>query len=72
MPTVTRKPNILIFTRKPGESFVLQDEDGKFLAEITVTKRSGNNVRLSVKAPEEIKINRSELLPKMTEDRWDN
>jgi len=52
----------LILTRKPGEFFILQDGEGKFLAEITVTQRKGNKVKLSIGAPG-IKIIRSELLP---------
>jgi len=63
MLTFTKKPKTLTLTRKPGEFFILQDEEGNFLAEITVAERRGNNVRLSVKAPGEIKIIRSELLP---------
>lgn len=48
---------MLILTRKPGESIRIGED-----IEITVVKTSGNRVKLSFNAPQDVSICRGELL----------
>lgn len=51
---------MLVLTRKTGQSIVI---DGGI--EITVLEVRGEQVRLGIAAPREIKVNRKELLAQM-------
>ncbi len=48
---------MLVLTRKPGEKVVI---DGGIT--VTVVNVTGNNVRLGIDAPDQVRILRSELL----------
>lgn len=52
---------MLVLTRRPGESLVVQLADGEQI-EITVLSLKSNQVRIGTKAPEHIPILRAELL----------
>lgn len=47
---------MLILTRRIGESIIIDDK-----IQVTVLAVKGNQVRLGIKAPEEIAINREEI-----------
>jgi carbon storage regulator len=47
---------VLILTRKLGQSITVGDS-----IKVTVTKISGNEIRLGITAPQELKILRAEL-----------
>ncbi len=53
---------MLVLTRKTGQSIVI---DGGI--EITVLEVRGEQVRLGIAAPREIRVNRKELLAQMEE-----
>lgn len=48
---------MLILTRKPGESIIL---DGGI--KITVAGIQGNQIRIGIEAPKEVKVYREEIL----------
>jgi len=52
---------MLVLTRKKGESFIVNQN-----IEIKVLEIQGNQVRLGIIAPKEIRIYRKELSPKDT------
>lgn len=47
---------MLVLTRRPGESIVINHE-----IVVTVVKIQGNQVRLGINAPREIPVNREEI-----------
>ena len=47
---------MLILTRKPEESIVIGDD-----TEITVLSVRGNQVRIGIKAPDEVPVHREEI-----------
>lgn len=49
---------MLVLTRKVQESILIGDD-----IRLTVTHISGNRVKLSIAAPDHVKIQRTELLP---------
>lgn len=55
---------MLILTRKVGTSFIIDEH-----IEVTVLEIKGNQVRLGIKAPKEVKVNREEVYLKEKEDR---
>lgn len=54
---------MLVFTRRPGESFLIGDR-----IEVMVTDVEGDRVRIGIRAPREIKIVRKELLEAVKEE----
>ena len=63
---------MLILTRRPGESIIMQNDDsrddsvqqvqiGNFIIEVTVLDVKGNQVRLGIGAPPRIAVNRKEI-----------
>lgn len=55
---------MLILTRKVGTSFIIDEH-----IEVTVLEIKANQVRLGIKAPKEVKVNREEVYLKEKEDR---
>ena len=53
---------MLILTRKPGESIIL---DGGI--KITVAGIQGNQIRIGIEAPKEVKVYREEVLERMSD-----
>ena len=51
---------VLILTRKVGETLVIGDE-----VEVTVLSMKGNQIRLGVKAPNEVAVHREEFARKL-------
>lgn len=53
---------MLVLKRKPGESLLIGEE-----IEINIVETSNGSVKLSIKAPENIKIIRKELIKEISE-----
>jgi carbon storage regulator len=53
---------MLVLTRKPGESIII---DGGI--RITVTQVRGENVRIGIEAPLEVRVNRAEIHERLQE-----
>ena len=53
---------MLILTRRPGESILIGDD-----IEVTIARIDGNQVRIGVEAPRDVKIVRGELLEEETQ-----
>jgi sRNA-binding carbon storage regulator CsrA len=54
---------MLVVTRNPGESVVLTDSDGVFLAKFTYVEKCGvNKMRVGIEAGLDIQIARSEIM----------
>ena len=56
---------MLILTRRPGESLIIEPPDGKQI-EVTVLEIKGNQVSIGTNAPDDIAIVREELLDSAT------
>jgi len=54
---------MLVVTRKPGEGIIIGDD-----VEITIVKIDDNSVKVSINAPKEVKILRSELYKEVGEE----
>lgn len=54
---------MLILTRRIGESIIINDD-----IEVTVLAIKGNQVRLGIKAPENIGIHREEIYQRLHEE----
>ncbi|HCO74413.1 MAG TPA: carbon storage regulator [Clostridium sp.] len=54
---------MLVVTRKPGEGIKIGDD-----VEITIVKIDDNSVKVSINAPREVKILRSELYKEVEEE----
>ncbi len=54
---------MLVVTRKPGEGIKIGDD-----VEITIVKIDDNSVKVSINAPKEVKILRSELYKEVGEE----
>lgn len=54
---------MLVVTRKPGEGIKIGDD-----VEITIIKIDDNSVKVSINAPREVKILRSELYKEVEEE----
>ncbi len=54
---------MLVVTRKPGEGIKIGDD-----VEITIVKIDDNSVKVSISAPKEVKILRSELYKEVGEE----
>ncbi len=54
---------MLVVTRKPGEGIRIGDD-----VEITIVKIDDNSVKVSINAPKEVKILRSELYKEVGEE----
>lgn len=54
---------MLVVTRKPGEGIKIGDD-----VEITIVKIDDNSVKVSINAPREVKILRSELYKEVGEE----
>lgn len=54
---------MLVVTRKPGEGIKIGDD-----VEITIVKIDDNSVKVSINAPKEVKILRSELYKEVEEE----
>ena len=54
---------MLLVTRKPGEGIKIGDD-----VEITIVKIDDNSVKVSINAPKEVKILRSELYKEVGEE----
>jgi carbon storage regulator len=59
---------MLVLSRKKDESVVIGGADGQPPIVVTVTRISGDNVRLGIDAPREINVRRAEL-PERTRDQ---
>lgn len=53
---------MLVLSRKFGESFEIEGQNGGSATRITVTKGSGGSVKLNIEAPPEVSVIRQELL----------
>ena len=49
---------MLILTRRPGESLILEDD-----IRVTILEAKGNQIRIGIDAPEEVDVVRDEILP---------
>ncbi len=55
---------MLILTRKIGESLIIDDQ-----VTVTVMSMKGNQVRLGIDAPRDVRIYREEILPHDANDK---
>ena len=55
---------MLVLTRKQGQSIIINDE-----IEIMVVSTKGNQIRLGIKAPNNVTINRKEIQEKINNTR---
>lgn len=55
---------MLILTRRVGETIIIDDD-----IEVTVLSVKGNQVRLGIKAPEDIAVHREEIYERLMNDR---
>lgn len=55
---------MLILTRRVGETIIIDDD-----IEVTVLSVKGNQVRLGIKAPEDIAVHREEIYERLINDR---
>jgi carbon storage regulator len=55
---------MLILSRKPGQSFTVNDN-----IEITIVDISGDKVKIGIEAPKDVKILRNELLQTMEQNK---
>lgn len=58
---------MLVITRRPGESLIIELPTGEQI-EITVLTNTSNQVRIGTDAPADMKIFREELLEKLPAD----
>ena len=66
MTSLQMKP-MLVITRNPGENFVLV-VDGKVIAKVNllgITRQHGDQLKLGIESPGNVKIYRSELWDKI-------
>lgn len=54
---------MLILTRRVGETIIIDDD-----IEVTVLSVKGNQVRLGIKAPEDIAVHREEIYERLMSD----
>lgn len=54
---------MLILTRRVGETIIIDDD-----IEVTVLSVKGNQVRLGIKAPEDIAVHREEIYERLMND----
>ena len=57
---------MLVMTRKVGEKIRINDD-----IEVTIIQVKGKQVRIAVKAPDSVKVNREELYQKIKEEEKD-
>lgn len=57
---------MLILTRRVGETIIIDDD-----IEVTVLSVKGNQVRLGIKAPEDIAVHREEIYERLMNDKKD-
>lgn len=62
----------LVFTRKEKETFTIYTDCGDIVVEIREISSSSRQVRLSVKAPKDIKIMRDNAVNFFKKDRKEN
>ena len=55
---------MLILTRRPGETLIIETPDGERI-EVTVLEVKGNQIRIGTNAPDDIAIVLEELLEKL-------
>lgn len=58
---------MLILTRRIGESIIIDDN-----IEVTVLAVKGNQVRIGIKAPEEVVVHREEIYQKLQQQKDEN
>jgi carbon storage regulator len=58
---------MLVVTRRPGESLIIELPTGERI-EVTVVRVKGNQVRLATDAPKHLSVVREELLERLTEE----
>lgn len=58
---------MLILTRRVGETIIIDDD-----VEVTVLSVKGNQVRLGIKAPEDIAVHREEIYERLMNDNQEN
>lgn len=58
---------MLILTRRVGETIIIDDD-----IEVTVLSVKGNQVRLGIKAPEDIAVHREEIYERLMNDNQEN
>jgi len=54
---------MLMITRKPGEGLTIKTSDGDIHIDLDI--RSGKQIKLSIDAPDSVKVWRDELLQKL-------
>lgn len=52
---------MLVITRKDQEGFVILDDQGQVVAEVTVVKTTQGKAQVGIEAPKHIKVLRNEL-----------
>ena len=57
---------MLMITRKPGEGLTIKTSDGDIHIDLDI--RSGKQIKLSIDAPDSVKVWRDEILQKITVD----
>jgi len=63
LPHLTREGEMLVLTRKLGESITIGDQ-----IRITVVAMKGNQVKLGIEAPSHTKVHREEIYAKIIEE----
>lgn len=58
---------MLILTRRVGETIIIDDD-----IEVTVLSVKGNQVRLGIKAPEDIAVHREEIYERLMNDNQES
>ncbi|NIB39763.1 carbon storage regulator CsrA [Pseudomaricurvus alkylphenolicus] len=57
---------MLILTRRIGETLMIGDD-----IEVTVLGVKGNQVRLGIKAPKNVRVNREEIHQRIQQEKYD-
>jgi len=65
--SVSGKSNMLVLSRKPGESVTIGDE-----VRITVLSISGKQVRIGIEAPSDVAVHREEIYKKIAKEQSSN
>jgi carbon storage regulator len=60
---------MLILTRRVGETVIIQGQDGKVIAEVTVLGVKGNQVRIGTNAAKEIAVHREEIYDRIQREK---
>jgi len=62
--SINREIGMLILTRRSGETITIGDD-----IEVIVLRAKGNQIRLGIKAPDDVEIHREEIYERIQQER---